>query len=223
MTPRESLRKSLRARKPLTVGAIADPSALDRDSLEGDLVELRLDSLGTGEAVRDFAKACPLPLLITARGPSEGGQNEWSVADRKEAYRKFLPQAAAIDIELRDFDLFDDVISEAKEGGVTVVGSFHDFQRTPALEALTGKWDGRADLHKFALMAVSVESIRIHLELLGFSDKRPLSVMGMGPLGAAARPLMAKGGSLLNYGYLGGIPTAPDQWPAGLLKRALAV
>ena len=47
--------------------------------------------------------------------------------------------------------------------------------------------------------------------------------MGMGPLGAAARPLMAKSGSLLNYGYLGATPTAPDQWPAGLLKQTLSL
>ena len=47
--------------------------------------------------------------------------------------------------------------------------------------------------------------------------------MGMGPLGAAARPLMAKAGSLFNYGYLGATPTAPDQWPAQLLKKTLAL
>jgi 3-dehydroquinate dehydratase len=47
--------------------------------------------------------------------------------------------------------------------------------------------------------------------------------MGMGPLGAAARPLMAEAGSLLNYGFLGTTPTAPNQWPAGLLKATLAI
>lgn len=223
MTPRESLWDALGARKPLTVGAIADSEALRADSPECDLVELRLDSLGTGDEVLDFAKRCPLPLLITARGPSEGGQNGWTEAERGEAYGKFMPYASAIDLELRDFEALDAVISEAKAAGVVVVGSFHDFEGTPPEETLAAKLDERADVHKFALMALSARSIHVQLELLTSLGGRPLSVMGMGPLGAAARPLMAKAGSLLNYGYLGRVPTAPDQWPAGLLKKALSV
>ena len=67
----------------------------------------------------------------------------------------------------------------------------------------------------------SILHLQTHLDLL--DEKTPLSVMGMGPLGAAARPLMARSGSLLNYGYLGATPTAPDQWPAGLLKQTLSL
>ena len=46
--------------------------------------------------------------------------------------------------------------------------------------------------------------------------------MGMGPLAPASRLLAAQCGSLLNYGYLGTGSTAPGQWPARLLKEALA-
>lgn len=207
----------------MTVGAIADFEALQSGSFDCDAVELRLDSLGTGEEVLQFAETCPLPLLITARGSAEGGQSDWSLAERADAYRRFLPHAAAIDIELRDFDALDAVISEAKSDGILVVGSFHDFQATPALDFLAAKSDERADLHKFALRTDSLDAIQVHLGLFDALGENPLSVMGMGPLGAAARPLMAKAGSLLNYGYLGKIPTAPDQWPAGLLKQALLV
>ena len=48
-----------------------------------------------------------------------------------------------------------------------------------------------------------------------------LSVMGMGPWGRVSRLVLAKGGSLLNYGFLGE-SNAPGQWPAEKLKDLLA-
>ncbi|MGC6465890.1 MAG: type I 3-dehydroquinate dehydratase [Akkermansiaceae bacterium] len=223
MTPRQTLRETLEARKPLTVGAIADSSAFQSDLTGCDVVELRLDSLGTGEDVLSFARTCPLPLLITARGKAEGGQSDWDLGDRARAYREFLPMASAIDIELRDFDALDDIVSAARDEEVILVGSYHDFSATPNAGDLRGKLNEKADLHKFALMATSADCIRRHLDLFDAIPDLPLSLMGMGPLGAAARPLMAKAGSLLNYGFLGATPTAPNQWPAGLLQQALSV
>jgi 3-dehydroquinate dehydratase-1 len=44
----------------------------------------------------------------------------------------------------------------------------------------------------------------------------------MGPLAVVSRLLCAQCGSVLNYGYLGDEPTAPGQWDAGSLKRAMA-
>lgn len=223
MTPRQLLWDSIHARKPLTVGAIADSGAFKVTSPECDVVELRLDSLGTDDELIAFARTCPLPLLITARGPQEGGQNTWSISERAEAYRKLMPYASAIDIELRDFQSLDDVLAEATDLKIVVVGSFHNFETTPNLQELAGKLNARADIHKFALMATSLTCIQTHLSLFEALPGSALSAMGMGPLGAAARPLMAKAGSLLNYGYLGATPTAPNQWPAGLLKQALSV
>ncbi|HAN84501.1 MAG TPA: hypothetical protein DCQ59_14835, partial [Verrucomicrobiales bacterium] len=82
MKHRGRINQHLSDRKRLAVGAIADPSALSIKPADCDLVELRLDSLGTGENVHRFAKECPLPLLITARGSEEGGQNNWSKKER---------------------------------------------------------------------------------------------------------------------------------------------
>lgn len=223
MSPRQLLWDSIHALKPLTVGAIADTGAFEIASPECDVVELRLDSLGTEDELISFARACPLPLLITARGPLEGGQNSWSISERAEVYRKFMPYASAIDIELQDFESLEDVVAEATDQKIVIVGSFHNFETTPHLQELAGKLNARADIHKFALMATSLSCIQTHLSLFEALSRSALSVMGMGPLGAAARPLMAKAGSLLNYGYLGATPTAPNQWPAGLLKQALSV
>lgn len=223
MSHRQRVKQLLSDRNPLVVGAISDPGALDDTHPECDVIELRLDSLGVTPAVRQFAESSRLPVLVTARGPAEGGQGDLTVAQRAEAYRALLPSAALIDIELRDFDALEPVIAAARESGTIVVGSFHDFEKTPPPEELEAKKDPRADLHKFALMAHSTGDIRAHLALAEALGDLPFSLMGMGPLGAAARPLMARAGSLLNYGYLGGRPTAPDQWPAALLGQTLKI
>lgn len=223
MTQRDQIRGFLSDKKPLVVGAIADHESLTAGPSGCEILELRLDSLGTGQDVLEFAKNSPLPLLITARGAAEGGQSNWSVEERASAYRALLPHAALIDIELRDFDDLHDVIAEAQEDDITVIGSFHNFEETPPLDSLMEKSDQRADLLKYALMTNSSEDIKTHLSLLDSLPECHLSVMGMGPLGAAARPLMAKAGSLLNYGFIGKTPTAPNQWPASLLGDALSV
>lgn len=223
MTHRELFKQYLSDKKQLIVGAVADPSTLSVTITACDIVELRLDSLGTDTDVVHFSEKCPLPLIVTARGPEEGGQCDWSIEKRIDAYRALLPHAALIDIELHDFDIFDEVIAEAKELGIYVIGSFHNFTTTPPPLSLVEKIDPRADIHKFALMARSKNDIKSHLDVFDHLSGHTLSVMGMGPLGAAARPLMAEAGSILNYGFLGATPTAPNQWPAELLKATLAI
>ena len=221
MTPPATMEKSPIPAEALAVGAIADHSALKLHNFECDMIELRLDTLGLGADVLDFATNSPLPLLITARGSDEGGTSDWSAEGRRAAYDLFLPFATAIDIELRDFDQFEDQIASAKAANVLVIGSFHDFEKTPSLDTLKSKLGSAADIHKFATRIQTNDDLVTQLALLG--ENTPLSVMGMGPLGAAARPLMAKAGSLLNYGYLGAKPTAPDQWPVDLLKKTLSL
>ncbi|MFT6182323.1 MAG: 3-dehydroquinate dehydratase-1 [Paracoccaceae bacterium] len=224
MTHRERIRGFLSDEKPLVIGAIAENEALNAPLGGCDVIELRLDSLGFGPDVVEFAAKSPLPILITARGAREGGQSDWSIEDRATAYRTLMPYASLIDIELRDFGPLENVIDQAKCQEVLVVGSFHDFEATPSLDTLTSKLNPqRVDIHKFALMAHSLDDIKSHFSLMKILSHQKLSVMGMGPLGAAARPLMAKAGSLLNYGYLGKTPTAPNQWPAALLSDALAL
>jgi 3-dehydroquinate dehydratase-1 len=51
--------------------------------------------------------------------------------------------------------------------------------------------------------------------------KLPLSVMGMGAYGKVSRLLLARAGSVLNYGYLDE-PQVSGQWEATLLKQRLA-
>jgi 3-dehydroquinate dehydratase-1 len=50
----------------------------------------------------------------------------------------------------------------------------------------------------------------------------PVATMGMGPLAPVSRLMCAQYGSVLNYGYLGSVPTAPGQWSGARLKEAIA-
>ena len=210
---------------PLIVGVISQTDSLTQNPPPYcDLLELRLDSLGCGPEVINFAENCSIPLLITARGAEEGGQSKWSIDERRRAYQSFMPYASLIDIELRDFPPLTDLINEARKHQILIIGSFHDFEKTPPLPSLSEKIEAKlADIHKFALMANSLADINSHCTLIDSFPDQKLAVMGMGPLGGAARPLMAKAGSLLNYGYLGNTPTAPNQWPVKLLKETLSL
>ncbi|MDA7864060.1 type I 3-dehydroquinate dehydratase [Akkermansiaceae bacterium] len=209
--------KGLNLGRALVVGAIADAAALSLVPKDCDIIELRLDSLGFGREMIRYAKKCNSPLLVTARGPEEGGAHAMTISERRKAYEALMPYATAIDIELRSFGDLADVIALAKKEGVTVVGSFHDFEKTPPLEDLESKIGEVADIHKFATFVKTEKDLRIHRTLL--ESVKNLSVMGMGPLGGEARPEMMKMGSLLNYGYLGETPTAPNQWPVAKLKE----
>lgn len=214
----EVLTHAMESRAPLIIGAVADLPSLKADPRDCDLIELRIDSVGTNESILNYAIKCTTPLLITARGPEEGGKNSLTMNERREAYLKLMPYASAIDIELRSHTELADVITEAKKQGTVVVGSFHDFEKTPTLKELESKIGNSADLHKFATFIQSGKDLEILQALL--KKDIPLSVMGMGPLGSEARPIMMQLGSILNYGYLGETATAPNQWPVAKLRAA---
>ena len=127
------------------VGAISEASTLSLSHDACDVIELRLDSLGTSGETLSYAKQSAIPLLVTARGALEGGVNQLSISDRIEAYQRLMPYAAAIDIELSSFPELMGIIEQAKRENVSVVGSFHDFQKTPPLDALksTNRSGGR--------------------------------------------------------------------------------
>ncbi|MCP5554328.1 MAG: type I 3-dehydroquinate dehydratase [Verrucomicrobiales bacterium] len=201
--------------------------------LPAEVLEFRLDSfLHHGSQVHSRAMAL-LPglkehcsILGTARCKEEGGSLPLDVAARRDLLVQSLEAgAAAIDIEVRSLESLHDVVAKAKSLGIPVVASFHDFEGTPPFYRLRDQIEkavaGGATVVK---LAVRVESMIALFGLVSlFQQGWPvrISAMGMGSHGKLSRLVLAKAGSVLNYGYLRE-PNAPGQWPAGELRRLIA-
>jgi 3-dehydroquinate dehydratase I len=225
-----SSKNLLTSSRPLAVGVVSQPETLR--GLPGDLtsdcdaVELRLDLLGlpTSE-VRAGAARINVPILLTARHPAEGGKGSENAAERAALIEPLLDLAALIDIELRSIGEMKWLIEKARARGIPIVGSFHDFQATPADEVLEGAIsfaeNSGIDTVKIAAFINSPDDLLRMAKLLTAKRRLRISMMGMGPWGRVSRLLLAKCGSLLNYGFLGD-SNAPGQWPAAQLKALLA-
>ena len=81
--------------------------------------------------------------------------------------------------------------------------------------------DGGLDGVKLATFINSTTDLTRLITLTSEPQRLRLSCMGMGPWGRVSRLVLAKCGSLLNYGYIGE-SNAPGQWPAARLKEMLA-
>ena len=215
--------------QPLTVGAITDNKALAQtfDLTQADLIELRLDSLGIGHEVIEFAKRHhgSIPLLFTARDPLEGGTQDLPLVERNKQLEALLPFASAIDLELRNFEAYRPLVEDIKKEGLKLILSNHNFNgfdHLATIEALSQAQALGADVAKAAVTLKDPVDLILFESLLVDLDESPFSLMGMGAYGPVSRVLAAQHGSLLNYGYLGNEPTAPGQWPASLLKEVIA-
>jgi 3-dehydroquinate dehydratase-1 len=227
-----SRKNELSANNPLIVGAISTAATLEGlsqvtlPSDECDVLELRLDSidLPLTELVK-HASHLPLPLLVTARHPDEGGLGHLTTVQRTALLEALLPHAAFMDIELRSATEMLPLVRKAQSLGVGVIGSFHDFNSTPASAVLQGAIEfglqHKLDAVKIAAQLRGPDDMARLLLILGEEKRIPLSVMGMGQLGRVSRLLFAKCGSVLNYGYLGQ-SNAPGQWPARQLKTLMS-
>ena len=224
----------LSSARPLTVGVIPDAATLslwgrmDAAAREAacDLIELRLDTLQLPEGeLRAALAGNTTPVLLTARHPAEGGQGPADAAGRMALIDPLLDLASLIDIELRSAQEMRPLVQKAQGRGVRVVGSFHDFQATPGDEVLQGAigfaQPAGLDAVKIATFLNSTDDLVRLIRLASAPQRLRLSCMGMGPLGRVSRLVLAKCGSLLNYGYLGEA-NAPGQWPASRLKAILA-
>jgi 3-dehydroquinate dehydratase I len=193
-----------------------------------DMVEIRLDVLaaqsGAWElgAWRDLTS---LPLLFTARRGSEGGHGDLSAARRGELLEAAMEDAALVDIEVASIPEMTVTIQKLRTLGVPWIASFHDFAKLPTTatleEAARRAREAGAVAFKAAAMLHAPADIARLADFQRMDHGLPVATMGMGPLAAVSRLLCAQCGSVLNYGSLGGTPTAPGQWDAASLKQAM--
>ena len=197
-------------------GALAAPDPLDVATAAAQVLEcLR----GLGEAIAaDGADAdAGAPVLLTCRTTAEGGRAHLDDAAYGALLRSVLDgltdwapelRPVAIDVEVQRGCL-PQVCTQAHGLGVDVVASFHDFEATPADEALEEVLARMAregaDLAKIAVWPTSADDVA---RLLGVCARAtagagersglgvPVAAMSMGALGAVSRVAPAFGSAL---------------------------
>jgi 3-dehydroquinate dehydratase-1 len=210
-------------------------------SLKPDIIEWRVDvyeDVESLEAVSEMTtklrKALPeTPLLFTFRSHKEGGNKE--IKDRY--YFELLHTAIQTkNIDLVDVELFYDesiilsLVTTAKENGVYIIMSNHDFQKTPEKEEIIYRLrkmqELGAHIPKIAVMPQSVEDLMILLEATHamktkYAD-RPIITMSMAGTGLISRLAGAVFGSACTFGA-GKEVSAPGQIPVSQLRSVLEV
>lgn len=205
---------------PLIVGTLHEATGLrsvssgKSASLVGiDVLEARLDHLLGSRLPATW----PLPVIATARHPSEGGAGNLPLTIRRRLLVEALEWADGVDVELRSARSLAPVIAAAHQRGATVILSHHDFRTTPSLASLRAlamrAADQGADLFKVAVTLGNPSDLSRLIEFQRSVSPIPVATMGMGPAGRFSRLVLAGFGSPLCYGWLGK-PQVPGQWPA---------
>lgn len=202
---------------PRIVGTVSSASVPKTARAICDLVELRLDLISEGLARFE----AELPILLTVRSKSEGGQWTGTEPQRLATYRQFMPHVAAVDIELSS-PIAVEVCKMARDAGKASIVSFHDFSATPnieALQAIVEQGQKIGSIVKIVTLTNTGRDVEILRTLLS-KRSSPLCVMGMGQHAAMTRVEFPKLGSCLTYGYLDK-PLAPGQTSAAELFSQL--
>ncbi|MEI6350090.1 MAG: type I 3-dehydroquinate dehydratase [Verrucomicrobiota bacterium] len=221
------------------VGTIHTPqalaAALELRPKAVDFLELRVDAFASFDLERLESEIgrLPAPLLVTVRHPKEGGANQLGLSQRRALFKRFLPHATLIDVELRSAGELSDILAEAREQRIATVLSHHDFRTTPSIKRLQALAQAASrtgcTVFKVATVASSPKALAVLMEFLASHRPVPrsralpgmaLAVMGMGEFGKISRLALGRAGSVLNYGYLDK-PQVSGQWPAELLKQRL--
>jgi 3-dehydroquinate dehydratase-1 len=204
-------RRPVKTAHQLIVGVIASPADL-RFAIAmrepPDLFELRLDHLcGMPDQLERKMSSLPMPVIVTARDPREGGVNNLSLSERRDLLLRFLPYAKYVDVEARLARAFQSLLARARKQNVRRILSFHNFRSTPSARSLRAKAAlakaHGADIFKVATRTDTlVELARLVDFVLNKDVDLAVSAMGIGKLGAISRLLLARGGSALNYASL---------------------
>lgn len=208
-------------------------------SLPCDIIEWRLDYFSTVLVTQDVLQAARLlrkaageiPILATFRTFSEGGVRDLSAADYFALYQALIPHQL---VDLIDLELFmpetgvTETLTLAKQHGVKVVISQHDFKGTPSqaeivrrLRVMTSRG---ADICKIAVMPHTSDDVLTLLaatnEMKNQPSQVPLVTMAMGKLGLISRLAGEIFGSSLTFGTAKDA-SAPGQIPAQELATLL--
>ncbi len=206
-----------------------------------DLLEWRVDFF---RAIADTTRvveaagmlrglATGIPIVFTRRSIREGGQN----IDASEDQVSSVIEAVCAEgwVDFVDCELssepehFQRARAAAASCGALLIGSFHDFSRTPDANEIIGKFaaakDLGADLAKVAVMPRDIDDVLtlLHATLQGSRTfDLPLITMSMGAYGSLTRLFGWMFGSSVSFA-VGDRASAPGQVPIEDLRRVLEV
>lgn len=173
------------------------------------------------------------PILFTFRTQKEGGEKQISM-EEYTALNKAVAQsgdADAIDVEIFSGDqVVLENIANIHAAGKMVVGSNHDFHKTPSqadlIYRLRKMQDMGADIPKIAVMPQNKADV---LTLLAATEEmyrcyadRPIITMSMSATGVISRLCGEVFGSSMTFGAVGQV-SAPGQIPVEQLNAATEI
>ena len=209
--------------------------------LRPDLLEWRIDAYEDVEKIDDCLSALQelrgiigdIPLIFTCRIDREGGLRK--IADKKRL-ELFEAAMASGNIDLVDVELcsglpfIETVKKRARENGVKLILSYHNFNDTPGESFIYSKLvEGQlagADIAKLAVMPRSFADV---LTLLNATNRArnerveiPIVTMSMGVQGAVSRLAGGLFGSDITFG-VGRQASAPGQIPIKELREGMNI
>ena len=174
-----------------------------------------------------------LPLLFTFRTSKEGGEKSIEVIDyvnlNKEAIDTGLIDLIDVEIFIGD-DIVEEIIESAHKVNVKVIGSNHDFDKTPSKEEIVDRLRKMQNLNCDILKIAVMPRCKLDvLELLQATvimnenyATRPIITMSMSKLGVVSRLCGEVFGSCLTFGALEKT-SAPGQINIGQLNEVLKI
>jgi len=219
----ESLKESLRT--------LLD-SPCDLVEWRADFYENFRDEHARNEALTILRETLQdIPLLFTIRTSREGGQAEIETNEYASINRSVIGTGLAdlVDVELsRGDDIMSGLAAYAHASDVKIVGSCHDFAKTPSkddiVKTLCSMQELGADVAKYAVMPQCERDVLTLLDatitMKTEHADTPVITMSMGRLGMLSRVCGTFSGSTVTFGTAGQA-SAPGQLPADSLKTIL--
>lgn len=210
-------------------------------SFEGvpyDMVEWRLDHFEGACDWNRIEEVLPVireivgnaPLLVTFRTAEEGGECSIGVQDYAELLAKVAASGDAdlLDMELNMLEQMPEMVAAVHLAGGVIVGSCHDFEKTPSKDEIIANLCRMQDLGcDIVKMATMPNCKRDVITLLAATEemctdhaKVPVVSMSMTGLGVVSRLVGESFGSAITFGCFGKA-SAPGQMDAPTLDGVL--
>lgn len=166
-----------------------------------DIIEIRLDHLGTDVDLLHVRQLTPKPLIVTVRSKAQGGFWEGTEKELLDVFRKAIAAGADyIDLEWKSAGMLNELNSDTK---TRIILSHHSPENN--LSRLTSVFHEmlktRIDIYKLIYTARSLNDNLLSLPLIELARQNAVNhiIHGMGQEGRLSRIMGALRGNLFNY------------------------